>query len=81
MVWSYGLLDADERALFRRLAVFAGGCTLAAVETVCAASTQEVDVLEGLSALVDAHLLLMEEEPDGTPRFRLLETIREDALE
>ncbi len=59
--WSYELLSAEERRLFRRLAVFAGGFTLAAAEAVCTepvgAAPLGVDVLEGLGALVDHSLV------------------------
>jgi tetratricopeptide (TPR) repeat protein len=70
--------------LFRRLAVFVGGCTLEAAEAVCAApegaEPLEMDVLEGLGALVD-HSLVQQREEDGEPRFSLLQVIHEYALE
>jgi predicted ATPase len=82
--WSYDLLDTGERVLFRRLAVFAGGCTLEAAEAVCGlpagAEPLGVDVLEGLGSLVDQSLLHVR-DLEGEPRFALLETIREYALE
>ena len=82
IAWSYELLAPAEQILFRRLAVFVGGCTLAAVEAVCERAGSPVpDVLGGLAALVEANLLLGEEDVDGAPCFRLLETIREYALE
>ncbi|MET7803338.1 AfsR/SARP family transcriptional regulator [Micromonospora chersina] len=73
--WSWDLLDDTERALWRRLAVFAGGATLEAVERVCAAP----DALDGISALVDKSLVVA----GGTdePRYRMLETIREYGLD
>jgi len=77
--WSYDLLDADEKTLFRRLAVFCCSCTLEAAEAVCNGSGG-LDVLNGLGSLVDKSLL----EPSdvhGEPRFGMLETIREYALE
>ncbi|MBV9280805.1 MAG: helix-turn-helix domain-containing protein, partial [Chloroflexi bacterium] len=86
IAWSYQLLDEGEQQVFTRLAVFAGGCTLAAAEAVCRAEGDlPGDVLEGLSSLVDKSLLGVEEQeaPGGhtEPRFVLLETIREYALE
>jgi predicted ATPase/transcriptional regulator with XRE-family HTH domain len=84
--WSYHLLDVGEQTLFRRLGVFVGGCSLEAVAAVCS-TTQSVpgdlpiDALDGLTALVDKSLLRQEAESDGAPRFVMLETIREYALE
>jgi predicted ATPase/class 3 adenylate cyclase len=78
--WSYELLDARERALFECLGVFSGGCTLDAVEHVCGAD-QPSDLLDTVSALVDASLLAQEVQSDGEPRFSMLETIREYALD
>ena len=75
--WSYDLLGPDEQTLFARLAVFAGGCTLAAAEAVCGGD----GLLTGLSTLVDNNMLRQEEQPDGEPRFTMLETIRAYALE
>ena len=68
--WSHDLLSVEEQRLFARLAVFAGGCTLEAAETVCGA---DVDAVQ---ALVDKSLLRHSRE-----RFWMLETIREFALE
>ncbi len=82
LAWSYGLLDQAEQTLFRRLAVFVGGCTLETAEAVCNASQDlGVDVLDGMSRLVDKSLLRQEAEVDGEPRMLMLETIREYALE
>ncbi|MCW5849287.1 MAG: tetratricopeptide repeat protein [Anaerolineae bacterium] len=82
ILWSYDLLDASEQKLFRRLAVFAGGCTLEAAEHICDGDFDPtLDALEGVSSLVDKSLLRQEEEPNGEARFRMLETIREFALE
>jgi predicted ATPase/DNA-binding XRE family transcriptional regulator len=90
VAWSYDLLGADEQALFRRLAVFAGGCSLEAVEAVRGSEEDEwveSSVLETLASLVDNSLLesrsesYMREEADEQPRFTMLETIREYALE
>ncbi|MDQ4129292.1 MAG: helix-turn-helix domain-containing protein, partial [Actinomycetota bacterium] len=89
IAWSYDLLDAYEQALFRRLAVFAGGCTLEAVENVCGSEAEEQmasSVLERLASLVDNSLVVSRSDPpaceeDEQPRFTMLETIREYALE
>ncbi|HWE61179.1 MAG TPA: AAA family ATPase, partial [Chloroflexota bacterium] len=84
IAWSYGLLSTPEQALFRRLAVFAGGCTVQAAEAVCQAydALPAEDVLEGLSALVDLSLLRAEEvtaagDHEHGPRFSMLATIRD----
>ena len=69
--WSHDLLDEQERRLFARLAVFAGGCTLEAAEDVCEAD------LDTLQSLVDKSLVRVREDH----RFWMLETIREYALE
>ena len=76
--WSYDLLTPAEQTLFRRLSVFAGGCTLEAVEAVC--NTCEdlgVDVLDGVTSLVDNSLLVQRASDDAEPRFIMLETFRE----
>jgi len=84
IAWSYDLLESDEQTLFRRLAVFAGGCTLETAEAICTGvgtNDPTVDVLDGVAMLVDASLLQAVEQQDGEPRFRILETIREYGLE
>jgi predicted ATPase/transcriptional regulator with XRE-family HTH domain len=96
IAWSHDLLDEQERVLFRRLAVFSGGCTLEAAEAICsrsckptgddATSVQEehlskINVLAGLLSLVDKSLVDRADGLDGTPRFRMLETIRAYAAE
>jgi predicted ATPase len=81
IAWSYGLLDPQEQTLFRRLSVFAGGCTLDAAEGVATVlEDRHVDILDGLGSLVDKSLLQMREVA-GEPRFSMLETIREFAQE
>ena len=77
--WSHGLLSEDERTVFARLAVFAGGWTLEAAETVC--GEDGLDVFETLASLVDESLVRPLRRPTGEPRFRMLETIREYAAE
>jgi len=84
--WSYDLLTPGERALFRRLAVFAGGCTLEAAEAVCAAPEPlPLTVLDGLASLVDKSLARAEGDIDGegegAPRFGMLETMRAYGLD
>ena len=77
MDWSYQLLNAEEQKLFRRLSVFAGGCTLEAVEAVCNASEDlGLDPLDGVTSMVDKSLVRVE-LADGEPRFVMLGTIRE----
>ena len=80
--WSYALLTAEEQALLRRLAVFASGCTLDTAEAVCAGKGIETwRTLELLSSLVDKSLIIAETTGRTQARYRLLETIREYALE
>jgi predicted ATPase/DNA-binding CsgD family transcriptional regulator len=81
MDWSYGLLDPQEKELFRRLAVFAGGFTLGEAEAVCAGEgLGRGEVLDLLTSLVDKSLVLVAER-DGEARYRLLETVRQYASE
>jgi non-specific serine/threonine protein kinase len=78
--WSHDLLAPAEQALFRRLAVFAGGWTLAAAEAVCrAGGPPATDLLDALAALADRSLVAVEPRPGGGPRFAMLETVREFA--
>lgn len=80
--WSYDLLAPTYRPLFARLAVFMGGGTLDAVEAICVSSGDiTFDVLDGLSALVNASLLRSVDDRSGATRFTMLETIREYAGE
>ena len=82
IAWSYDLLPETAQALFRRLAIFAGGCTLEAAESIRAASGGiALDILDGITTLVDHSLLRQSARPDGTPRFTMLETLREYGLE
>ncbi|HYU63557.1 MAG TPA: adenylate/guanylate cyclase domain-containing protein [Verrucomicrobiae bacterium] len=74
--WSYDLLTEAERRLFTRLSVFGGGWTLAAAEGVAQPEELGLDALDGLSSLVDKSLIRAD-EPNGRPRFSMLETIRE----
>ena len=82
IAWSYGLLGPEEQAMFRRMAIFAGGCTLSAAEAVAnAAGTLGIDILEGVTSLVEKSLLRQEDGPGGEPRFGMLETVREFGLD
>jgi predicted ATPase len=89
--WSYNLLSEREQALFRRLGVFVGGCTLDAIEEECNKlkaeslprfrSSPSISALDSAIALVDQSLLRQVEGLDGEPRFFMLETLREYAFE
>jgi predicted ATPase/transcriptional regulator with XRE-family HTH domain len=84
--WSHDLLSADERVLFRRLAVFVGGFSLEAAETICGqrsegSSSSSATWLDGIAALADASLLRHDPGPGGVPRYLMLETVREFGLE
>lgn len=91
IAWSYDLLTEVEQTLLRRLGVFVGGCTLGAAEVICAeeepkdedggSTIEHASTLDGLTALVDKSLLRQREELDSEPRFMMLETICEYALE
>jgi predicted ATPase/DNA-binding CsgD family transcriptional regulator len=78
--WSYNLLDENEKRLLARLAVFRGGRSLEAIEGVCSEGLS-IDVLDGLSSLVDKNLVQQKEMPGGEPRFIMLEMIHEYARE
>jgi predicted ATPase/DNA-binding XRE family transcriptional regulator len=95
IAWSYDLLTPEEQRLFRRLAVFVGGCTLEAAAAVCGVVTEsrhapgaaltpaglDFDAIDRLASLVDKSLLQQVEGADGEPRVTMLETIREFAVE
>ena len=89
IAWSHDLLSAQEQALFRRLAVFAGGFSLEAAEVVASAgagySSVPGTILEGLASLLDQSLLRPQEltasAGAGEARFTMLETVREYAME
>ena len=89
MLWSYNLLVPAEQRLLRQLSIFAGGCTLAAAELVCAPHSSGIgpgtdstsEVFDGLASLLDKSLVYLREGPDGEQRFMLLETVREFGLD
>jgi len=79
--WSYDMLSEQERAVLRRLSVFAGGFTLEAAEATCAgAGIAEVEVLDLLAHLVQKSLVTIDEQNAGV-RYRLLETVRQYSQE
>ncbi|HEX9990976.1 MAG TPA: tetratricopeptide repeat protein [Chloroflexia bacterium] len=80
--WSYDLLSAQERALFRRISVFAGGCTLKAIEAVCNVEGQpSLDVATLAASLLNKSLLQRAAGAGDDRRYRMLEVIREYAHE
>ncbi|MFD8113817.1 AfsR/SARP family transcriptional regulator [Streptomyces microflavus] len=86
--WSWELLDGAERAVLRRLSVFAGGCGIAAAEEVCAlpapadgVAVGPLDVAGLLGSLVDKSLVVAAPGEDAEMRYRLLETVGEYAAE
>ena len=81
LAWSYNLLDAGEQRLFRRLSVFAGGCTLEAVEAMYTTlGDMAAPVLDGVASLIDKSLLQKVEQEDEELRLLMLETVREYGL-
>src|SRR5215213_6903187 len=86
IAWSHDLLDPAQQTLFRRLAVFAGGWTVEAAESVTDfGSDGSLPVFDGLEALHDTSLIRLQEavesDPGAEPRFAMLQTIREFAAE
>lgn len=77
--WSYQLLDEEEKILFASLGVFAGGCTATSAQAVCGPSCTG-DLAKGLAALLDKSLI-QQIGGDDEPRFGMLASIREYALE
>lgn len=78
LAWSYELLSDKEQHLFRRLAIFAGGCTIAAAEAL---SADPNAFLDALTSLFEKSLLQRVESRSDEPRLRMLETLREYGLE
>jgi len=92
VAWSYDLLTEQEQGIFRRLAVFAGGFTVEAAEAVVGGALvpsgaagnlphRGVAVLDGITTLRNNSLLVENERPGGEARFRMLDVVREYALE
>jgi predicted ATPase/DNA-binding winged helix-turn-helix (wHTH) protein len=82
MDWSYDLLPDGEKQLFRRLAVFAGGFTFDAAEGVVGQTAEPMtEMLDGITSLVDKSLLVASPQFRGEIRFRMLEVVREYALD
>ncbi len=81
IAWSHDLLEPGEKRLFERFGVFVGGAALEQIEAVCVpAEDLGADALDGVVSLVDQSLI-RQVETGGEPRFFMLETIREFAVE
>jgi predicted ATPase/class 3 adenylate cyclase len=78
--WSHDLLGVEEQRLFARFGTFNGGWSLEAAEAICGPGLG-VEVLDGLGTLLDHSIVRQGETDDGEPRFTMLETIREFAVE
>jgi predicted ATPase/DNA-binding XRE family transcriptional regulator len=81
IAWSFDLLPAEEKALFRRLSVAVDGCTVEAATAIGDGGDLAMDLLDGLASLLDKSLLWQRPQADGTPRIGMLETIRAYGLE
>ena len=84
--WSYDLLNVEEQRLFQILAIFVGGCSIEAVESVSesiilASGEEPLNVLDACISLLDKQLIQQHQQSDGDSRVSMLETIREFALE
>jgi len=79
VAWSYGLLETQERRVFRLLSTFAGGCSLEAAEQVAAEAGADAGLLDILASLVDKNMLVRLEGAAGEARVGMLETLREFA--
>lgn len=77
IAWSHDLLDPGAQTLFRRMAIFSGGCTLVAAEAILGDDpSMSGEILPQISTLIDASLLVRQAAGNGEPRFAMLETIR-----
>jgi predicted ATPase/class 3 adenylate cyclase len=82
IAWSYDMLDEPLRAFFKRLSVFVGSWTFESADAICNPDGElQIDTLEGLEVLTEVNLVRLLETDDGETRFRMLQTIREFALE
>jgi predicted ATPase/DNA-binding CsgD family transcriptional regulator len=81
IAWSYDLLDASEQTLFMRLAVFTGGWTREAAETVAGDGPGDASVQQELETLANRNMVWRDVQPDGSSRYGMLETLREFAWE
>ena len=78
VAWSHDLLGPPQTNLFRRLSVFSGGWDLASAETVCGGTGETGDILDGISALLDQSLVVLDHgHPQG--RYDMLDVVREYA--
>jgi predicted ATPase/class 3 adenylate cyclase len=80
IAWSHDMLDEGDRELFARLSVFVGGAGLESIERVCVGASG-TDPLDALTSLVEHNLVRQGEGVGGEPRFAMLETIRDFAIE
>jgi predicted ATPase len=81
IAWSYDTLGPAEQRLFRQLGVFVGGFTLEAVEALIDGAPDDLDPLEAISTLVGQSVVFVQPLDESSPRYAMLETIREFALE
>jgi predicted ATPase len=80
--WSYDRMEPWEKDLFAQVSIFAGGFDVTAVEAVCDTERlPQQDALSGVSTLVECSMVQLANDVADQPRFRMLETIREYALE
>jgi predicted ATPase len=81
IAWSYDMLGPAVQRVFRQLGVFVGGFTLEMVEALITGGPDDLDPLEAISSMVGRSVVFLEPLDETTPRYRMLETIREFALE
>ena len=80
VAWSHDLLNEAQVKLFRRLSVFSGGWNLAAIESVCGSSSEVGEALDGVSALVDQSLVVLDRN-HSSARYKMLDVVREYAAQ